>query len=123
MTTTAINTAPENDAPWLQVVRASVLPLGLILVWQAWAMTLPANSPAPAPLKVVTTAVDLIANGGLLMALVQSLGRVALGFGIALVLGVVLGILMGSSRAVRENLDPIFESFRPIAPKIGRAHV
>ena len=69
MSTTAINTAPENDAPWLPVIRASVLPLGLILVWQAWAMTLPANSPAPAPLKVVTTAVDLIANGGLLMAL------------------------------------------------------
>ena len=116
MTLTAINTAPEDGAPWLQIVRASALPLGLILIWQAWAMTLPANSPAPAPLKVVTTAVDLIANGGLLMALVQSLGRVALGFCIALVLGVVLGILMGSSRAVRENLDPIFESFRPIAP-------
>ena len=116
MTITAITTAPEDGAPWLQVVRASALPLGLILIWQAWAMTLPANSPAPAPLKVVTTAVDLIANGGLLMALVQSLGRVALGFCIALALGVVLGILMGSSRAVRENLDPIFESFRPIAP-------
>jgi ABC-type nitrate/sulfonate/bicarbonate transport system permease component len=31
-------------------------------------------------------------------------------------LGVVIGILMGSSRAVRESLDPIIESFRPIAP-------
>ena len=108
--------AMETDTRWQQAFRASVLPIGLILIWQAWAMTLPANSPAPAPLKVVATAVDLIANGGLLMALVQSLGRVALGFCIALVLGVVLGILMGSSRAVRENLDPIFESFRPIAP-------
>ena len=108
--------AVASDTRWLQAIRASVLPLGLILIWQAWAMTLPSNSPAPAPLKVVATAVDLIANGGLLMALVQSLGRVALGFCIALVLGVGLGILMGSSRALHENLDPIFESFRPIAP-------
>ncbi|MBO9642325.1 MAG: ABC transporter permease, partial [Pseudacidovorax sp.] len=38
------------------------------------------------------------------------------GFAIALGLGVTIGLLMGSSRAMRENLDPIFESFRPIAP-------
>ena len=99
--------AIETDTRWQQAFRASVLPLGLILIWQAWAMTLPSNSPAPAPLKVVATAVDLVANGGLLNALVQSLGRVALGFCIALVLGVGLGILMGSSRALQ----------------IGRAHV
>jgi ABC-type nitrate/sulfonate/bicarbonate transport system permease component len=41
---------------------------------------------------------------------------VVTGFFIALALGVVIGILMGSSRAVRESLDPIIESFRPIAP-------
>ena len=99
-----------------QLTRAFALPLILLVIWQLWAMTQPSTSPAPAPLRVVTTAVDLITNGGLLNALVQSLGRVALGFCIALTLGVVIGVLMGSSRAVRENLDPIIESFRPIAP-------
>lgn len=99
-----------------QLARACALPLTLLVLWQLWAMTQPASSPAPAPLRVVTTAVDLVTKGGLLDALAQSLGRVALGFGIALTLGVVIGVLMGSSRAVRENLDPIIESFRPIAP-------
>ncbi len=38
------------------------------------------------------------------------------GFAIALALGVSLGLAMGMSRAVRANLDPIVEGFRPIAP-------
>lgn len=99
-----------------QLARAGALPLVLVLIWQVWAMTQPPGSPAPAPLRVVTTAVELVTKGGLVDALVQSLGRVALGFSIALLLGVALGVLMGASRAVRENLDPIVESFRPIAP-------
>ena len=107
---------PDTFNRWQQMLRAGTLPIILILIWQIWATTLPANSPAPAPLRVVGTAVELVTTGGLLQALVESLGRVALGFGIALALGVVLGILMGASRAVRENLDPIIESFRPIAP-------
>lgn len=117
MNTTAIRTsalAPESRT--VQWARAAALPVALIAIWQAWAMTQPANSPAPAPLKVVTTGIQLIGGGDLPMALAQSLGRVALGFAIALALGVVLGVLMGSSRTLRENLDPIIESFRPIAP-------
>ena len=100
----------------LDILRASTLPFILLVVWQLWAMGQPASSPAPLPLQVVLTAFELVSKGGLVQALVQSLGRVVTGFFIALVLGVVIGILMGSSRAVRENLDPIIESFRPIAP-------
>jgi len=100
----------------LAILRASTLPFILLVVWQLWAMGQPASSPAPLPLQVVLTAFELVSKGGLVQALVQSLGRVVTGFFIALVLGVVIGILMGSSRAVRENLDPIIESFRPIAP-------
>ncbi|MEB0058442.1 ABC transporter permease [Variovorax sp. LG9.2] len=99
-----------------RVLRAGALPLALLIAWQLWTLNLPSNSPAPMPLRVVHTAVELVTHGGLLDALVQSLGRVLAGFSVALVLGVAIGLLMGSSRSVRENLDPIFESFRPIAP-------
>ncbi len=101
---------------WQQLARASTLPLALLVAWQAWAMTLPAGSPAPSPVKVLQSLVDLVANGGLLISLAQSLGRVAAGFAVALVLGTALGALMGSNRKVRESLDPLVESFRPIAP-------
>jgi len=98
------------------LVRNLTLPVLLIVVWQIWASTLPAGSPAPAPLKVLQTLADLLSAGSLLSATLQSLGRVVLGFALASVLGIALGLLMGSSPAIRENLDPIIESFRPIAP-------
>ncbi len=96
--------------------KALTLPIILLVIWQAWAMTLPETSPAPAPLKVVQSFAELTASGELIWATIQSLGRVLAGFAIAMVAGLSLGVLMGSSRIVRENLDPIVESFRPIAP-------
>ena len=106
--------APDSRS--LRVAQTLALPLALVVVWQFWAMTLPAGSPAPAPLKVIQSFVTLVTTGGLFNATVQSLGRVLLGFALASLVGVTLGVLMGSSRTVRENLDPIVESFRPIAP-------
>lgn len=107
---------PLSSSVPASIARTVALPLTLLAIWQLWSMTQPAASPAPAPLKVAQTFVDLVANGGLPVAIAQSLGRVVAGFAVALVLGVTLGMLMGSSRAMRENLDPIVESFRPIAP-------
>ena len=107
---------PFRISRWAGLLRALLLPAVLVLVWQLWALTLPPDTRAPAPAKVVTTFIDLVANGGLLMATAQSLGRVLVGFACALALGVALGMLMGSSRRLRNNLDPIIESFRPIAP-------
>ncbi len=114
MNTAAIAFQPQPR--WHQAARFVTLPLVLLALWQIWASTLPADSPAPAPLRVANAAIELITNGGLISATAQSLGRVLVGFGCALVLGVTLGLLMGSSRAIRENLDPLVESFRPIAP-------
>jgi len=109
-------TTVSSDHRALAMARSVALPALLIVLWQAWAVTLPAGSPAPAPIKVLESFVDLVSAGSLLSATAQSLGRVLLGFVAASVLGIVLGLLMGSFAAVRENLDPIIESFRPIAP-------
>lgn len=102
--------------PALNWLRALALPALLIVAWQLWAMTLAPESPAPRPAKVVTTFVELSTKGGLWQSTLQSLGRVAAGFLGALVLGATLGVLLGVNRRLRENLDPIIESFRPIAP-------
>ena len=106
----------EPVSPLLRVARTLALPVALVVLWQLWAMNLPVGSPAPAPLKVVQSFMVLITSGGLINATAQSLARVLLGFVFASLLGVTLGVLMGSSRKVRENLNPIIESFRPIAP-------
>ena len=121
MTPITADAPPAEGTPfrlsrWAGVLRALLLPAVLVLVWQLWALTLPPDTRAPAPSTVVATFIDHVANGGLPIATVQSLGRVLVGFTCALVVGVVLGVLMGSSRRLRNNLDPIVESFRPIAP-------
>jgi ABC-type nitrate/sulfonate/bicarbonate transport system permease component len=111
----AIALAPKGFR-WSSVFYATVLPATLVVLWQLWALTLPENSPAPSPVKVVHAFIELFVNGGLVMATVQSLGRVLVGFLFALVVGVSLGSLMGSNLMLKHNLDPIIESFRPIAP-------
>jgi len=57
----------------------------------------------------------MIASGDLPEALLQSLGRVFGGFLLAATIAIPLGLLMGYSRAVERNLDPVVETFRPIA--------
>ena len=115
MSTNAVAVAPAGFR-WNTVVHATLLPIVLVALWQAWAMTLPENSPAPSPVRVVHAFFELLMNGGLLSSTLQSLGRVLAGFAFALVVGVSLGALMGSNARIKDNLDPIIESFRPIAP-------
>ncbi|MBL8588278.1 MAG: ABC transporter permease [Methylobacteriaceae bacterium] len=100
----------------LTIWRAIALPLLLLVAWQLWAMGLPADTRAPSPAKVLAGFVRLTLAGDLPLALIQSIGRVVAGFLIALVLGLSLGLAMGRIRWVRDGLEPIVESFRPIAP-------
>ncbi len=108
--------AAPNRTHWNSVLEATLVPALLVFAWQLWAMTLATDPRSPSPTHVATTFVDLVSNGGLIGATLQSLGRVVVGFGLALVCGVVLGLLMGSNRRIRDIFDPIVESFRPIAP-------
>lgn len=96
--------------------RALILPLGLLVLWQLWGLTLPEKSRAPLPADVIASAAELIASGRLPSAVLQSLGRVGLGFLLAGSLALILGLLMGYFRGVERNLDPLVESFRPVAP-------
>lgn len=101
---------------WLGTMRGAVLPLSLLFAWQIWAMTLPDDTRAPAPVRVALAFGQLVSTGELPSAIAQSLGRVLAGFVVALALGVVLGVLMGRFRLVKHALEPIVESFRPVAP-------
>jgi len=98
------------------LLRAAALPAFLLAAWQVWAVTLPDATRAPSPARVMATLIELTRTGDLPLSLVQSLGRVVAGFTIGLVLGIGIGVLMGTSRAVRYALEPIVECFRPIAP-------
>lgn len=98
-------------------IRNVILPVLLVVIWQLWSSFMaPEQSRMPVPVRVVTEAVSMIASGQLFSALYQSLGRVFLGFFSAGAIALLLGLVMGYSRTVERNLDPIVETFRPIAP-------
>jgi ABC-type nitrate/sulfonate/bicarbonate transport system permease component len=98
-----------------RALRGLALPLVLILVWQALGMLMHDVKRMPIPSRVLTAAVDLVGSGELPLAIMQSLGRVFGGFAVAALVAIPLGLVMGNVRTVERNLDPLIESFRPIA--------
>ncbi len=98
----------------MTALRRLALPLVLLVVWEV-AVTLAGSPRAPKPSMVAVKAAEMLADGTLVAALATSLGRVFGGFALATALAVPLGLLMGTVRPVERNLDPLVESFRPIA--------
>jgi len=96
------------------------VPVLLLLIWQITAVRL--NQPwiFPPLTRVIDQLVHPLrehyASGSLLSNTFISLLRVLLGFLLAAVAGVSLGIAMGSIRIVRSSLEPIIEVLRPLCP-------
>lgn len=68
----------------------------------------------PAPTEVVSAAWNLFQSPKLISHVVNSLTRVFAGFGVAAVLGILLGVLIGRSRWLEDILLPPLEVMRPI---------
>ena len=98
-----------------RLARALTLPLLLLLVWQLGTSLLAESGRAPQPLRVAAAGLALLRSGDLPWGIAQSLGRVFSGFLVAAAVAIPLGLAMGAWRAVERNLDPLVESFRPIA--------
>jgi nitrate/nitrite transport system permease protein len=98
--------------------------LALILaVWQVLCMKPGATLPAPS--KIWSDARDLIVDPffvagpqdiGLGWRVLISLQRVAIGYGLAGTIGILLGTLIGQSVWAMRGLDPIFQVLRTISP-------
>jgi ABC-type nitrate/sulfonate/bicarbonate transport system permease component len=97
-------------------LRPIILPLLLLALWQVAAIGAAPADRMPVPAEVIATGWQLIASGELPLALLQSLQRVMLGFASSATLALVLGMAMATYAPIGRNLDPIIESFRPIAP-------
>jgi len=70
----------------------------------------------PTPWQVVTGTVELIKDGTLWMHIGASLLRVGIGFSLAVLVGVPLGLWLGWVRAAYDTLNPLFQILRPISP-------
>jgi len=68
----------------------------------------------PAPEAVFHTLLTRASSGGFYDDLLASLQRILLGFGLAAVIGIGLGVLIGRSEIARMTLRPFIELIRPI---------
>src|SRR5438128_2414920 len=68
----------------------------------------------PSPGDVLAEAIELFGSPGFYVHILASLERIWLGFGIATVLGVGLGLLIGRFGLAEDTLLPPIELFRPI---------
>lgn len=70
----------------------------------------------PSPALTFTSAIELVQDGTLWDAIVASAFRILTGWGLGVVVGIPVGILMGHFRWVRQMLDPYTEFFRFVPP-------
>ena len=70
----------------------------------------------PTPWDVATGTAQLIQDGSLWRHIGASLMRVGAGFGLAVCIGVPLGLWMGWVRSAYRMLNPLFQILRPISP-------
>ncbi|MDX2212456.1 MAG: nitrate ABC transporter permease [Oculatellaceae cyanobacterium bins.114] len=119
---------PQTVIPWIgKGVRRLIPPIVAIaiflVIWEA--LTAAGIVSLPSPSQTLEDTWELIINPlydnggtdkGLFRQIWASLGRVAIGFTLATIAGISLGILTGTSRFMHEALDPIFQVLRTVPP-------
>jgi nitrate/nitrite transport system permease protein len=107
----------------LKVIAPPVL--GMLLFLGVWALIAQSNSQLPSPIKTWASAVNLFSkpfyiNGpndqGIGWNILSSLQRVGIGFGLAALIGIPLGFLIGRVAFINGMMSPIISLLRPVSP-------
>ena len=94
-----------------------------LVIWQL--LTLSPEANLPGPIKVIEQTWELIidpffdkgaTNKGLFWQIWASLQRVLQGFTLAAIVGISIGIIVGTNNFLYDALDPIFQILRTIPP-------
>jgi nitrate/nitrite transport system permease protein len=110
-----------------KVVMQSLIPpaMGLLLLLAVWSMIAAQAQGLPGPISTFKAAVVLFSdpfyvNGpndqGIGWNIVNSLQRVALGFGMAAIIGIPLGFMIGRFEFLNRMTAPIISLLRPVSP-------
>jgi nitrate/nitrite transport system permease protein len=108
---------------WLMQIIAPLLGLAfLVLIWQIIAMS---NSQFPTPMLTLQEALKLFADPfyrtspndqGIGWNILASLQRVAVGFGLAALVGIPLGFMIGRFKFLSSMFGPIISLLKPVSP-------
>ncbi|HAN45435.1 MAG TPA: nitrate ABC transporter, permease protein [Cyanobacteria bacterium UBA8156] len=112
----------EKAVTWLPSLAGIV---GFLVVWQFLSAVGLTKLPAPSSLFTETRTRELLMypfldrgglDKGLFWQTLASLTRVIQGYSLAAIVGIALGILVGTNRLLNQILDPLFQFLRTIAP-------
>ena len=121
------DTSAESANAWLRPWLLRLLPplLGLGLFIGAWALLSQHNPQFPGPAKTWASAVDVFSNPfyqhgpndqGIGLNLLSSLKRVGIGFGLAMLIGIPLGFLIGRFKFLNDMTSLLISILRPVSP-------
>ncbi len=97
------------------LLEALELPLVLLAIWALSALLAPSRY-FPAPWRIAEAFAKTWLNDSFFVDVVPSIGRLLAGLALAIILGIALGVLVGSVRWLRQLLEPLFEFFRAVPP-------
>ncbi len=112
-----------SDPKSRKIVAPIIALAAILIVWQL--LTLSPDANLPGPIKVIAQTWELIinpffdkgaTNKGLFWQILASLQRVATGFTLAAIVGIAIGIIVGTNAFLFDALDPIFQVLRTIPP-------
>jgi NitT/TauT family transport system permease protein len=89
--------------------------LAIVAIW--WYAVIATESLIfPTPAQVVTGTMELVEDGSLWEHIGASLMRVGVGFSLAILVAVPMGLWMGRVDGAFRTLNPVFQILRPISP-------
>lgn len=126
---TGTNVSDSLKSFWQKNGENIFLPLvgviGFIAIWQLISMSGITKLPPPSSIITDKNTRTLLLypfmdrgglDKGLFWQTLESLKRVALGYSLAAIVGIGLGILVGTQPKINKALDPLFQFLRMIAP-------
>ena len=87
--------------------------IGLLVVWQIASLAL-RNDSFPTAIEAIRAIPSILGDKESLINILASLRRMTIGFGVAVLVSIPLGLLMGRSRAVAAFFDPLLMVIYPV---------
>lgn len=109
--------ATGRKPPIADILRPLVLPLvGPVLVLLAWGLAVHLNWVSdkllPGPITTIDALIQSVLSGSMLVDAAATLKLTALALGIAVLLGLPIGIVLGSNRALYRSFEFVIDFFR-----------
>jgi NitT/TauT family transport system permease protein len=107
--------AQAKPANWERIFWPLLAALLLLAVWH-YSVVWTGTKVFPSPLSVEKGLAELLHKHVLWADIGDSLRRVAIGFGLAAIVGIPFGLALGWYPALNQTVNPVLEMLRPISP-------